>query len=261
MRLRQDRPQRLKNYLHALQISLLLLTIILTIAIYTRNGPSDGRTAWYFALSWLTIPLLIYLVMVPMWSRTQRFGNPYAFFALDVLLAVLWLSAWAAVASYVSAGGGCSKFSLGSNGKCKLSEGTIVLGVFIMGLFIGTSYISFRTVMDYRKTGTMPTQKSNVFTVQIEDDFSSNMPKDVVEEDAKSQRGSFPTYDPTQTPSSFDPTSFGQQYSPLSHRNDHEELSQPHLAGLGVRYSSPAVVDHDSDWATLATQTSPSVRV
>jgi translocation protein SEC72 len=249
MRLPQDRLQRLKNYLHAAQLFLLFLSIILTVAIYTRRGPSDSRTSWYFALSWLTIPLLIYLVMVPMWSRTIRFGNPYAYFALDVLAAILWLSAWAAVASYVSAGGGCGHFSLGSNGKCKLSEGTVILGVVIMGLFIGTSYISCRTLMHYRKTGMMPAPKPNAFTIQTDDDFSSNMQKDDVEDDAESRRGSYPTYDQTQPPSSFDPTSFGQQYSPLAHRGDGEELEQPHLAGLGVRYSSPTVVDHDAGYA------------
>jgi translocation protein SEC72 len=251
MRLQQDRLQTIKNYLHIIQLGLVFLAIILTIAVYTRNGASDGRTAWYFALCWLTIPLLIYLVMVPMWSRTQRFGNVYAFAALDGLFTILWLSAWAAVAAYVSAGGGCSHFSLGSNGKCKLSEGTVVLGVFIMALFIGTSYVSIRTAMHYRRTGMMPTKKTNAFEIQTEDAFSSNMQKDDIEEDAESRRGSYPSFDQAQPPSVFDPTSFGQseQYSPLQHRNDHEELGQPHLAGLGFRYNSPSVEDYDTSYA------------
>lgn len=249
MRLPQSRLQRLKNYLHAAQLFLLLLSLILTIAIYTRRGPSSSRTSWFFALSWLTIPLLIYLVMVPMWSRTTHFGNPYAYFILDTLFAILWLSAWAAVASYVSAGGGCAHFTLGSNGKCKLSEATVILGVFIMCLFIGTSYISFRTLMHYHKTGMMPAPKPNAFTVQTDDDFSSNMQKEDGEDDAQSRRGSYPSYEQTQTPTSFDPTAFGQQYSPLAHRGGQEELGQPHLAGLGARYQNPTVVDHDAGYA------------
>ena len=251
MRLQQDRFQKIKNYLHAVQAGLLFLAIILTIAIYTRNGASDGRTGWFFGLCWLTIPLLIYLVMVPMYSRTQKFGNVYAFAALDGLFTVLWLSAWAAVASYVSAGGGCSKFSLGSNGKCKLSEGTIILGVFIMALFGATSYVSIRNVMHYRRTGMLPAQTANDFEVQTQDAFSSNMQKDDLEDDADSHRGSYPTYDQASAPAAFDPTSYGQngQYAPLTHQSDHEGLDQPHLAGLGVRYSNPSVMDQDTSYA------------
>lgn len=252
MRLEQDRLQIIKNYLHAVQAGFLFLSIILTIAVYTRNGASDGRTGWFFGLSWLTIPVLVYLVMVPMWSRTQRFANVYAFVILDGLFTILWLSACAAVASYISAGGGCSKFSLGSNGKCKLSEGTVVLGVFIMVLFVGTTYISLRNTVHYRRTGTMPsTQKANDFESQTVDAFSSNMQKDDFEdeEDTISHRESFPTYDQAQAP--FDPISHTQseQYAPLTHQYDHEALGQPQPVGLGLEYSNPAVGGYDTSYA------------
>jgi translocation protein SEC72 len=251
MRLPQDRFQVIKNYLHAAQACLLFLTIILTIAVYTRNGASDGRTGWYFALCWLTIPVLVYLVMVPMWSRTERFANLYAFATLDALFTVLWLSSWAAVASYVSAGGGCSNFSLGSTGKCKMSEGTIVLGVFMMVLFGGTSFLSFRNLMHYRRTGMMPSaQKPNQFEVQTDDAFSSNMQKDSDEqEDADHRRGSYPTYDtaPMEPQSTFDQMGRTAQYAPLSPHSDYAE-TQPQLAGLGVRYQNPTVVDHDTSY-------------
>lgn len=38
-----------------------------------------------FLQCFVTLPALIYLVMVPMWSRAQKFANAYAFAALDVL--------------------------------------------------------------------------------------------------------------------------------------------------------------------------------
>jgi hypothetical protein len=66
-----------------------------------------------------------------MWSRTARFANVYASATLDALSVLLWLTAWAAVASYVSAGknkgkntkaSGCDNFGLGSAAKCKISE-------------------------------------------------------------------------------------------------------------------------------------------
>lgn len=96
----------------------------------------------------------------------------------------------------------------------------------------------------------MPTQKANDFEVQTQDAFSSNMQKDDFEEDGDSRRGSYPTYDQAQAPSTFDPTSYGQseQYAPLTHQDD-QELGQPHVAGLGVRYGNPAVVDHDTSYA------------
>ncbi len=87
---------------------------------------------------WLTIPMLIYLVMVPLWSRARRFSNVYAFASVDGLSVILWLSAWAAVASYVTSGkgkgdkkdaSGCDNFKYGSPGRCKLSEAIIVFGV------------------------------------------------------------------------------------------------------------------------------------
>ena len=134
--------------------------------------------------------------MVPMWSRARRFANVYAFACLDTLSVVLWLSAWAAVASYVSSGknkgkntdkSGCDNFKYGSPGRCKLSETIIVFGVFEMLLFIATAFISFRAVMTFKRTGMMPENLpvgdsgmggKNDFSAQTQDDFSSNMRND-----------------------------------------------------------------------------------
>jgi len=131
--------------------------------------------------------------MVPMWSRTLRFSNVYAFAALDLLSVIFWLSAWAAVASYVGAGkskgkktnaSGCDNFSLGSTAKCKLSEATIILGVVVMLLFGATSYFSIKAVMHYRRTGEMPAAKPvvNDFAAQTQDAFSSNLQTDEFDE-------------------------------------------------------------------------------
>lgn len=86
-----------------------------------------------------------------MWPRARRFGNVYAFATLDCLFVVLWFSAWVAVASYVASGKskgasdaekdkdkdkekktGCDAFAYGSPGKCKLSTGTVILGVIVL---------------------------------------------------------------------------------------------------------------------------------
>lgn len=56
MRLAQDRLATTKNYIHAAQGCILFLAAILTIAVYTRDGSTDGRTSWYFALVGSTKP-------------------------------------------------------------------------------------------------------------------------------------------------------------------------------------------------------------
>jgi translocation protein SEC72 len=131
-----------------------------------------------------------------MWSRARRFANVYAFASLDSFSVILWLSAWAAVASYVSSGkgkgdkegkSGCDNFKYGSPGRCKLSEAIIVFGVLEMLLFVATAFISFRAVMTFKRTGMMPENLpaggsdmsgKNDFSAQTQDDFSSNMRND-----------------------------------------------------------------------------------
>lgn len=192
----------IKQYIHAGQAIIIFLSIILTIAIFTRNGSSDGRIGWYFGLvrplpvpllgtsadrpkqCFLTIPILIYLTLTPMFSRAFRISNPYAFAALDLLSIILWLSAWASMASYVASGkghgsnsdkSGCENFKYGSPGRCKLSTGTTILGVLLMLMFIATFFISFRAVMLYRQTGILPTGKASEDHVPTQNAFNPNM--------------------------------------------------------------------------------------
>ena len=226
MRLQLDQFGQLKSYIHLGQAAVLFFCWVLTIALLTRSGSTDGRVGWYFGLvrtltgqtlrprsttntrltqCWLTIPILVYLVMVPMWSRARRLANVYAFACLDSLSVILWLSAWAAVASYVSAGkgkgkntdkSGCDNFKFGSPGRCKLSETIIVFGVFEMVLFAATAFISFRAVMTFRRTGMMPENLpagssgiggKNDFSAETQNDFSTNIRHD--DEDLDDQPG------------------------------------------------------------------------
>ena len=162
--------------------------------------------------------------MTPMWSRTARFTNVYASAALDGLSVILWLSAWAAVASYVSAGkgkgknstgGGCDNFGPGSAAKCKLSEATIILGVIVMLLFGATSYFSFQSVMHYRRTGQMPTpaKPANDFAAQTQDAFSSNLRTDDFDDEA-----------------GFDARQGGGNAGPGASRQDEDEYALLHQA-------------------------------
>ncbi|PGH20352.1 hypothetical protein AJ80_03620 [Polytolypa hystricis UAMH7299] len=195
MRLPHMGSGRAKMLMHSFQAFIIFLAWVLTIAIFTRDGKTDGRTAWYFALCWISIPALIYLAAIPLWPRTRRFANVYAFAALDVVYSVLWFSAWVAVATYVATGKsqgsgddsdddddsddkktGCEAFAFGSPAKCKLSTGTVILGVFVFLLFVATSFFSIRNLMEYRRTGTMPYDGTNDPTLAAHSKaaFSSN---------------------------------------------------------------------------------------
>lgn len=159
----------IKKSLHISQAALAVFALILTIAVFATSGSPDGRTGWFFGVCWLTLPVLMYLFMVPMFPRTRRFGNIYAFAIVDALAAILWLSGWAAVANYVVSGKGngkvkdatgCDNFEYGSAAKCKISEATIIFGVVIMLLFVATTIISAQAIMEYKRTGILPNQNA-----------------------------------------------------------------------------------------------------
>jgi translocation protein SEC72 len=171
--------------------------------------------------------------MVPMWSRARRFSNVYAFATLDTLSIILWLSAWASVASYVTAGKGkgkndkatgCDNFEFGSPGRCKVSEGIIILGVIVMLCFGATAFISFRAVMHFKRTGEMPTPSTGTdnFAKQTQDAFSSNMrsddPFDDNQEHMDPRQGGRSGYEPTRR-------SEDDEYA-LLHNNDQDDVSQ-----------------------------------
>lgn len=43
-------PGRTKNLIHGVQALAIFLAWALTIAVFTKGGGIDGRSAWYFAL-------------------------------------------------------------------------------------------------------------------------------------------------------------------------------------------------------------------
>ncbi|KAF3482485.1 uncharacterized protein GIQ15_05244 [Arthroderma uncinatum] len=175
----------------------------MTIAVFTQPGKTDGRTVYYFILCWVSIPGIVYLTAVPMWPRIRKFGNVYAFAFVDGLFTLLWFAAWIATATYVGTGiskgskgdtdkdkdknknkSGCDVFAFGSPTKCRLSTGTTVLGVFVFIIFIATTLLSLKNVMEYRRTGTMPYDGSDpTFAAHAQAAFSSNPAHDFDDDD------------------------------------------------------------------------------
>ncbi|KAI4103407.1 MAG: hypothetical protein L6R37_003846 [Teloschistes peruensis] len=202
--------QKLKIILHAIQGLIVFLAWAITIAIFTKPGSTDGRTKFFFALCWFTIPLLIYQAAIPQFIRTKRFSNAYAHVVIDVLLAIFWFAAFISVATWTNEGikkgvarpgnKGCDAFAFGGEGKCNLSQATIGMGLGKENfadalwwsdslLFLATSAISIRNAIYFRRNGSLPgttTQAAHPLPTTDEDDqakyaFSSN-PHDELDE-------------------------------------------------------------------------------
>ncbi|KZF19110.1 hypothetical protein L228DRAFT_251198 [Xylona heveae TC161] len=177
--------------LHIAQAVIIFVSWAVTIAIFTQSSTTDGRTKWFFTLCWLSIPALIYLTMVPMWSRARRFANAYAYAAIDTVFAIFWLSAAIAVATWNSSGesegakkkkksdASCATFAYGSETTCKLSKVTVGFGVVVFIFFAVTAAISIYGAIYYRKNGTLPGDEPqphdpNSIENQTKDAFSTN---------------------------------------------------------------------------------------
>ena len=69
--------------MHALQAVFIFVAGCLTISVMTK-GDIGGATRYYFAMV-STENWSLNLLMVPMWSRTKKFANAYAFLGVDLL--------------------------------------------------------------------------------------------------------------------------------------------------------------------------------
>lgn len=110
-----------------------------------------------------------------MWTRAWRFQNVYAYAAIDMLFAILWFAAFIAVAVWRGKGSGGGNnddddedddnnddgnCAIGSARRCSVAGATIGFGVIICLLFVATSLLSGKAVMEYKRTGVMPNGES-----------------------------------------------------------------------------------------------------
>ena len=171
MRVPQSYIQKVKVVAHIFQAIFVFVGLCITIAVFTKEGETGGATKYYLALSFLSIPAIIYLVMTPMWSRAQRFANAYAFVAVDGLYTVLWFAAFIAVAMWNSSGikegaqdrkipdsepKNCTTFKWGSESKCTVSKSSVGIGVVIFILFGLTTAVSGYYLAKFIKEGVLP---------------------------------------------------------------------------------------------------------
>jgi len=137
-----------KLAIHIAQAAFIFVAWVIEIAVFRSSANIDGKLGWLFGLCFLTVPALIYLTMTPRFSRAHKFANPYAFATVDFVFTILWLSAFAAQASFNSAG------KCGSG--CHLSKIIVGLGVFIWLFFALTTAMSVYGVIYHRNNGYLP---------------------------------------------------------------------------------------------------------
>ncbi|KIW09258.1 uncharacterized protein PV09_00180 [Verruconis gallopava] len=161
--------QKVKTGVHTLQALLIFVAACITLAVFVQQGSTDGRTKWFFAVCWLSIPALIYLVAVPIWSRAANVAKAMWFAIVDVLFAIFWLAAFAAVLSWNRDGtiqgakdkkiptdqANCTTFAYGTEKKCSLSYSASSVGVVIFLLFLISSGISIFYTVKVKKNPQM----------------------------------------------------------------------------------------------------------
>ncbi|KAF1983423.1 hypothetical protein K402DRAFT_306669, partial [Aulographum hederae CBS 113979] len=170
MRISPKGVQRAKVTAHAIQALCIFIAACLTIAVFTKSGGTDGRSKFFFAMCFLSVPALIYLAMVPLWERSKKFAIPIGILTVDVLYTILWFAAVIAVATWNASGtkkgaedrklkaseGNCSTFAYGSASKCNTSKASVGFGFIIFILFAFTTAIS---VYMLRKRGDLPSEQ------------------------------------------------------------------------------------------------------
>ncbi|MCJ1392545.1 hypothetical protein MMC18_005413 [Xylographa bjoerkii] len=164
--LRENGFRRVKTIIYALQALFVSIAWILTLAVLTKSGTTGSATKFYFTLTWICIPALLYLAVVPLWPRTRQFVRPDATAAIDVSYTIFWLAAFCAVQVWTDSGTnssqGCAAFAFGSQSKCQVSYATVVFGVIIFILWLIASSISVHTLIYLRRHGSMPSTKLEI---------------------------------------------------------------------------------------------------
>ncbi|KOS21285.1 hypothetical protein ESCO_006702 [Escovopsis weberi] len=139
----------LKLGLHSFQIIATFILWCLEIAVFRADGASIvGLNGWTFAVCFLSTPAWVFLVMTPRFDRTRKFADPYAMFAVDLLMLVLWISAFSTQAAYNSADL-CGTI-------CGVSKSIVGLGVIITLLWAGSSLVSAYTMQYASFHNTLP---------------------------------------------------------------------------------------------------------
>ncbi|CAI4213823.1 unnamed protein product [Parascedosporium putredinis] len=144
-----DRVPSAKMAVHGLQIVLVFVAWALEIAVFRDSEAKiTGQNGWFFGVCFLSIPAWVYVLMTPRWERTRHLADPRAMLGVDILFSIIWLSAFAAQATY-NGGDRCG-------GACGISKAIVAFGVFVTILWILAVVISFYTYHHWKLDGYLP---------------------------------------------------------------------------------------------------------
>ncbi|KAK5993630.1 hypothetical protein PT974_07065 [Cladobotryum mycophilum] len=135
--------------LHSFQIIFSFVLWCLEIAVFRGDDAKIvGLNGWTFGVCFISAPAWVFLIMTPRFGRTRKFANPYAMFAVDGAMFLIWISAFATQAAYNSANL-CGKV-------CGLSKGIVGIGVFVSLLWLASTLVSAYTMQYYNFHNTLP---------------------------------------------------------------------------------------------------------
>jgi len=159
--------QSIKLGIHCVQSALILFTWILEIVVFRNATAINAETGWYFGLCFLTIPAIIYLTMTVRYPQTRKYANPYALATVDGIYCIMWLTGFAAQASYNHAETGTGKDEKRDcTGACGASSAIVGLGVIIWLLWVVTFVMSCAGVFIYKRDGYLPGVSRAPFNAQ-----------------------------------------------------------------------------------------------
>jgi len=146
-----DNAHRFKTPIHIVQAVFIFIAWAIEISLFRSPGTNiGGGDIYFFLLCFFSIPALIYQTLTFIFPKSRKWANAYAFAGVDIVLTILWLAAFAAVAAWDSSGG------CGPDYSCHLGSAVVGLGFFICVFWGLTAAISIYGVFYFRRNGTIP---------------------------------------------------------------------------------------------------------
>ncbi|KAI5787735.1 hypothetical protein DFH27DRAFT_528161 [Peziza echinospora] len=166
MRLPNANPvamQRATSVFIAIQALMIPILMGVVGASLMQKNKAHSSTKYMFAMTWLTIPGLIYVGMTPRFPRTKPLSNPYAICGFNVIYCFLWFIAPIALGVYNSGAqerglkqikknlpegqkapskASCDTTISGVPKECSLNKAAVALGVFMFLFLFATSIIA-----------------------------------------------------------------------------------------------------------------------
>ncbi|TGZ77882.1 hypothetical protein EX30DRAFT_398276 [Ascodesmis nigricans] len=183
--------------MHIAQMLFSVVVMGVMAASMLQDGRASGPARFMFALTWLSLPGHIYLVMTPRFQRTRMLAHPYWVLGINVIYTIFWFAAFIALATYTNKGisngknkekddkikdkGGCALFPAGTGETekaCSLNKSGVGLGVFMWFLWLTTLGIASWAAWYFSRNSVSPFEDlstpSHDITETTKDAFSSN---------------------------------------------------------------------------------------